>query len=65
VDALGELLDDLGAEGRQVGRLAAGPWQITPTGFPVSKKARTNDTARGSTRSWSGLATPPGSTRAS
>ena len=42
-----------------------GPWQITPTGLPASKKERAKPTASSEVRSWSGLATPPGRTRAS
>src|SRR5579884_440724 len=42
-----------------------GPWQITATGLPASKKAATNRTASSRVRSWSGFATPPGSTRPS
>jgi hypothetical protein len=42
-----------------------GPWQMTPTGLPCSKKRRTKPTAFSSVRRKSGLATPPGSTRPS
>src|SRR6266568_8695944 len=35
-----------------------GPWQITPTGLPLSKNAGAKATAFGLVRSWSGLATP-------
>jgi hypothetical protein len=42
-----------------------GPWQITATGLPDSKNARTKSTTRASVRSRSGFATPPGSTSAS
>src|SRR5882762_5217377 len=42
-----------------------GPWQIAPIGFLSLVKARTKFTARWSTRKASGLATPPGRTRAS
>jgi hypothetical protein len=42
-----------------------GAWQIAPTGLPWSKKSRTKRTASGLVRSASGLATPPGRTRAS
>ncbi|MGX1366302.1 hypothetical protein RKD19_001661 [Streptomyces canus] len=41
-----------------------GAWQIAATGRPCVKKSRTNDTAFSSIRRKSGLATPPGSTRA-
>ena len=40
-----------------------GAWQMAATGLPASKKARTNATASLSARSWSGLATPPGSSK--
>jgi hypothetical protein len=37
-----------------------GPWQTTAAGFPASNIDRTNCTAAGIVRNWSGLATPPG-----
>src|SRR5689334_18066234 len=40
-----------------------GPWQMTATGLPSSKKDLANRTAPGCIRKKSGLATPPGSTR--
>ncbi|SDS78519.1 hypothetical protein SAMN04515669_1918 [Jiangella sp. DSM 45060] len=42
-----------------------GAWQIAATGLPAAKNALTNATASGDVRSWSGLATPPGSSSAS
>jgi hypothetical protein len=42
-----------------------GPWQIAAIGFSASTKWRTNAIAFGSSRSASGLMTPPGSTSAS
>jgi hypothetical protein len=39
-----------------------GPWQIAATGRPDCTQSRKNDTDASSRRSWSGLATPPGST---
>jgi hypothetical protein len=41
-----------------------GPWQITATGLPASKNPLTKSTAAGTVRRKSGLATPPGSTKA-
>ena len=38
---------------------------MTPTGLPAAKKPRTNSSASGLVRSWSGFATPPGRTRPS
>ena len=37
-----------------------GPWQITATGFPASKKLRANRVAAGVERSSSGFISPPG-----
>jgi hypothetical protein len=37
-----------------------GPWQITATGLPLSKNARTKASASGMIRSRSGFMTPPG-----
>jgi len=48
--------------GKPVAVICHGPWQITATGLPLSTNAFTNATASPSVRSWSGLATPPGST---
>src|SRR3954454_25075871 len=42
-----------------------GAWQITAIGLPLSAKDFAKLTASGIVRSWSGLATPPGSTRPS
>src|SRR3954452_16128409 len=42
-----------------------GPWQITAIGLPASANAPAKATASEFIRSWSGLATPPGSTRPS
>src|SRR5438876_4329555 len=42
-----------------------GAWQIAATGFPASKKLRTNCTALSFCRRRSGFITPPGSSRAS
>src|SRR5581483_639999 len=42
-----------------------GPWQITATGLPESKKLFANATALGCMRRRSGFITPPGSRRAS
>src|SRR5581483_1242321 len=47
---------------RSASTIVHGPWQITAAGLPASNRARTNDTDASSMRSWSGLATPPGST---
>ena len=42
-----------------------GPWQITATGLPASKKAWMKDTTSSSVRNRSGFATPPGRMRPS
>jgi hypothetical protein len=42
-----------------------GPWQITATGLPASKKSLMKSTASSCMRSRSGFMTPPGSSSAS
>ena len=60
-----QFVRDFFEQGKPVGVICHGPWQITATGLPAWKNARTNPTARGSVRIRSGFATPPGITSAS
>ncbi len=75
VDPVGAGVDEVGlyagpgghgAAAHHVGSISVhGPWQITATGLPASKKPFANATAAVLVRRLSGgLATPPGSTRA-
>ena len=64
VRRLGQLVSRL-PRTRSASTRLHGAWQIAATGLPESTKSRTKPTAASSIRRASGLATPPGRTRAS